>query len=98
MLRAFCCLGVVNDLGSLRRRDELGGAFPQYNLGAMYADGQGVIQDYVRAHMWFNIAASSGDKDAVKNRDIVAKRMNSTDISTAQKLARECVRKKYKWC
>ena len=73
-------------------------AVAQYNLGTMYDKGQGVLQDYVRAYMWFNIAASSGNKIASKNRDIVAKRMNSTDISTAQKLARECVRKKYKGC
>jgi TPR repeat protein len=77
---------------------EQGNAFAQSNLGGMYGNGTGVLQDYVRAYMWWNIAASSGDKDAVKNRDIVAKRMNSTDISAAQKLARECVRKKYKGC
>ena len=70
----------------------------QFNLGLMYALGTGVIQDNVYAHMWLNIAASSGDKDAVKNRDIVAKRMTPADISTAQKLARECASKKYKGC
>ena len=75
-----------------------GVADAQYNLGWMYSKGKGVPQDYVRAHMWFNIAASSGDKDASKNRDIVAKRMNSNQIETAQRLARECVRKKYKGC
>ena len=72
--------------------------FAQSNLGVMYGNGQGVLQDYVRSHMWFNIAASSGDEDAVKNRDIVAKRLTPADISAAQKLARECVRKKYKGC
>ena len=77
---------------------EQGIAFAQGNLGVMYGTGRGVIQDNVYAHMWLNIAASQGDKNAVKNRDIVAKRMNSTDISAAQKLARECVRKKYKGC
>ena len=77
---------------------EQGHADAQYNLGVMYAKGQGVIQDYVRAHMWWNIAASSGDKSSVKNRDIVVKRMTPSYISTAQKLARECVRKKYKGC
>ena len=41
---------------------------------------------------------SGESKNASKNRDIVAKKMNSTDISAAQKLARECVRKKYKGC
>ena len=73
-------------------------AYAQYNLGVMYANGQGVLQDNVYAHMWFNIAASSGDEVASKNRDIVAKKMNSTDISAAQKLARECIRKNYKGC
>ena len=70
----------------------------QSNLGVMYEYGQGVPQDYIRAHMWYNIAASSGDKNASINRDIVAKNMNPADISAAQKLARECVRKKYKGC
>jgi hypothetical protein len=48
--------------------------------------------------MWFNIAASSGDTDAVKKRDIIAKRMTSAQIAEAQKLARECVRKNYEGC
>jgi len=77
---------------------EQGDADAQNNLGNAYGRGQGVIQDYVRAHMWLNIAASSGDKTASKNRDIVAKRMTPARIEDAQKLARECVRKKYKGC
>ena len=77
---------------------EQGNADAQYNLGNAYERGQGVIQDFVYAYMWWNIAASSGDKSATKNRDIVAKRMTPADLSTAQKLARECVRKKYKGC
>ena len=64
----------------------------------MYYKGQGVIQDNVYAHMWWNIAASSGIKSAVKYRDFVAKRMNSNQIETAQKLAHQCVRKNYKGC
>ena len=77
---------------------EQGYADAQYNLGVMYGNGTGVIQDNVYAHMWFNIAASSGDEDASENRDIAAKRMTPADISTAQKLARECVRKNYTGC
>ena len=65
----------------------------------MYDYGQGVLQDYLRAHMWFNIAASSGEStNASKNRDIVAKGMNSNQIEKAQELARECSRKQYKDC
>ena len=57
-----------------------------------------VIQDNVYSHMWLNIAASSGDADAVNNRDIVAQNMTAADISKAQELARACVAKKYKGC
>ena len=70
----------------------------QSDLGGMCVNGQGVLQDNVRAYMWWNIAASSGDEMAVKNRGIVAKQMTPAQIAEAQKLARECVRKKYKGC
>ena len=77
---------------------EQGNASAQSNLGVMYAIGQGVIQDDVYAHMWGNIAASNGNEGGGELRDIVAKEMTPADISTAQKLARECVRKNYKGC
>ncbi len=77
-----------------RKAAEQGHATAQYNLGVMYGNGRGVTQDYVHAHMWFNLAASryppGEDRDqAVENRDIVAKRMSPAQISEAQKLARE---------
>jgi TPR repeat protein len=77
---------------------EQGDAAAQYNLGAMYHKGQGAIQDNVYSHMWSNIAAISGVKDAIKNRNIVAKQMTSAQLAEAQKLARKCIRKKYKGC
>ena len=55
----------------------------------MYVKGQGVPQDYVIAHMWFNLAAARGKKNAVKARDIVAAQMTPAQIAEAQKLARE---------
>jgi TPR repeat protein len=73
-------------------------AVAQNNLGFMYGNGKGVPQNYIRAYMWWNLAASSGYKDAVSGRDAVSKRMTPADISAAQKLTRECVRKKYKGC
>ena len=77
---------------------EQGDARAQYNLGWMYANGKGVIQDNLYAHMWSNIAASQGHEDAANNRDTVAKIMTPADISAAQNLARECVKKNYKGC
>ena len=75
---------------------EQGYAPAQNTLGVMYGSGQGVPQDYVRAHMWFNFSASTGDEDAIENRDFAAKQMTPSQIEEAQKLARECVAKNYK--
>ncbi len=91
-------LGVPQDeaeaVGWWRKAAEQGNTKAQYNLGVMYGNGEGVPQDYVQAHMWYNLAASrfppGEDHDkAVKNRDIVAKRMTPAQISEAHKLARE---------
>ena len=77
---------------------EQGQAKAQYNLGLMYALGKGVPQDRVYAHMWWNIAALTGDDSAKKNKKIVEKKMTSSQIEEAQRLARECVKKNYKGC
>ena len=81
--------------GTLAGRKRIGA---QYNLGVMYENGQGVPLDYVRAHMWYNIAASKGVGNAKKNRDIVVKKMTPEQIEKAQKLAQECAAKNYKGC
>jgi TPR repeat protein len=77
---------------------ELGNAYAQINLGTMYAYGQGVMQNNVYAHMWFNIAASNGNVTALKNRNILTRKMMAADISKAQDLARACVQKNLKAC
>ena len=41
--------------------------------------------------MWWNIAAASGDKYAIKERGIVAKRMTPSQLAKAQELARKFV-------
>ena len=70
-----------------------GHAAAQFNLGVMYANGEGVPQDYVKAHMWFNLAGAqttgSDREGAVKARDAVAENMTSEQIAEAQRLARE---------
>ena len=40
----------------------------------MYGNGQGVVQDYMRAHMWFNLSAVNGNLNAATNRDISARK------------------------
>ena len=96
-------LGVPQDYAEAvkwyRKAAEQGIAKAQYNLGFMYANGRGVSQDHVQAHMLFNLAASRfppGERRdrAVKNRDIIAKKMTPAQIAEAQKLAREWKPKK----
>ena len=70
----------------------------QSNLDVLYALGKGVLKDWVYAHMWGNIASSNGNENGGKLRDLAAKEMTPAQIAEAQKLARECVRKKYKGC
>jgi TPR repeat protein len=70
----------------------------QTNLGFMYGNGQGALEDYVRAHMWFNIAAINGDKDSVKNRNVAASKMTPKQIEQAQRMARECMASNFTKC
>ena len=44
-------------------------------LGRLYRQGLGAPQDYVQAHLWFNLAASRGEAEAVTERDALAARM-----------------------
>jgi S1-C subfamily serine protease len=70
-----------------RKAAEQGYAIAQYSLGLMYFNGQGAEQDYVSGHMWFNLAAARGTKDAVRARDFVAAKMTTVQIAEAQKRA-----------
>ena len=71
-----------------------GVAQAQNNLGWMYSKGQGVPKDSVSAHMWFNVAASNGNKDAVKNRNMLVEQMTPQQIEKAQEMARNWKPKK----
>ena len=55
-------------------------------LGRLYLQGVGVPQNYVQAHMWFNLAASRGEAEAIAERDALAAKMTPDAIAEAQKL------------
>ena len=46
-----------------------------------------MTQDYKKAYAWFNIAATNGNEEAIKLRDIVAKKMDAESLSEAQALS-----------
>ncbi len=68
---------------------EQGNAAAQFFLGFMYDRGRGVSQDYVQAHLWYNLAAARSNDTARRNRDIIAEKMTPAQIAEAQQLARE---------
>jgi hypothetical protein len=57
-----------------------------------------VVENYVLAHMWFNLAAANGDIPATKKRDLIATKMTPQQIAEAQKLARDCQARNFKNC
>jgi len=70
----------------------------QNNLGGMYFKGKGVPQDNVTSHMWFNIAAASGDEKGQKSRELIAEKMTPAEISEAQRRASACMASNYQDC
>jgi uncharacterized protein len=81
-----------------RKAAQQGLDISQHALSHMYKDGLGVKKDYIRAHLWANLAAAQGLEDAGVSRDSFAQNMSPAQIAKAQKLARECLARKYKGC
>jgi len=77
-----------------RQAAESGDEIAQFSLGKMYAEGKGVIKDYIQAHMWLNISNARGHKPAIKLRDALEKKMTKDQISKAQEMAKNWKPKK----
>ena len=82
------CIGLLTAMWFRRAADQ-GHAGVQFNLSTMYANGRGVPQDYVTAHMWANLAGARGDEEARELRDRLAEEMSAGKIAAAQRAARE---------
>ncbi len=70
----------------------------RYLAGCAAKQARVYHKDYVLAHIWSNIAAAKGVKNAQKIRGIIAGKMTLTDIEIAQKIAGECLESGYKNC
>ena len=57
----------------------------------MHQRGTGVLQDFCLAHMWFNIAASRGDRKAADRLAKIGTCMTLEQVAEAQKMARNWV-------
>lgn len=87
-LRAYQARDYTSAFSTLSPWAESGHPEAQFTLGQMYARGHGVIQSYLDAHKWFNLAASAGHPRAGAQRDAIASRMTSTQVARAQRQAR----------
>jgi hypothetical protein len=60
-----------------------------FERGMICASGRAGAIDMIAAHMWFNIAAMWGNKDAAAVRREIAQQMSDAEIGSAQKAARD---------
>jgi hypothetical protein len=86
------------DVADLQELAEQGDAAAQYNLGSMSYNGKGVLQDYVRAHMWANLSAAQGEENGRGLRETLAALMTPEQIAQAQAMARGCLESDYSDC
>ena len=75
-------------LGQLMQLAEAGDPDAQFIMGRMFGRGEGVLQDYIEAYKWYNLAASRGQRLAAAARDSVAAKMTPGQVAEAQELAR----------
>jgi len=61
----------------------------QFRLAEMYAEGRGTPRDLVLGHVWANLAAAQGDRQALVLRDVLASKMTTEQLVDAQRQARE---------
>ena len=61
---AVIVLSAQGDLYTVRQAAEQGDATAQFNLGVMYAKGEGVPQDDAAAVRWYRLAAEQGHASA----------------------------------
>ena len=82
--RALDAGSVDEALTQWRTAADAGDVRAMLALGRLYRQGRGVIQDYVEAHKWFNLAASRGEAAALEERDALAAKMAPEQVAAAQ--------------
>ena len=68
---------------------ESGVMVAQYYLGSMHANGQGITQDYVLAHMWYNLSSLQGLEGATNQIKLIEQQMSPQQIEQAQEMVKD---------
>ena len=64
-----------------------------FQMGIDRSVGRNGAVDMIAAHMWFNLAAAQGNRDAARYRQEIAGEMSAAEIAEAQRQAREWMRR-----
>jgi hypothetical protein len=75
------------NLRGRRLAAEQGNPAAQNDLGNMYAAGEVLPRDYVRAHMWLSLAVAHGYAAAAEARDRIARLMTPEQVAEAEQRA-----------
>jgi localization factor PodJL len=68
---------------------EFGLSDSQFNLAVLHENGLGVTQDLTLAYKWLALAAKSGDKEAIRRRDILQGKLTAEQMTKAEGLVAE---------
>lgn len=71
-----------------RKATQHGHAQAAYNLGAMYAIGNGVDENVFEAYVWISTAAARGYEKAHEIRDMIAANLTAEGTLAAQEQSR----------
>ena len=77
---------------------EQGNARGQFNLGFMYANGEGVPQNNVRAYVWFSVSAAQGYETGKNQRDMISELLTPSQLVQTQQIATKCFESGYQDC
>jgi hypothetical protein len=88
----------IPDFDATKSSAEQGNASAQFNLGYMYANGEGVPENYLTAYVWLSVSAAQGDQYAKDNIDIVKNKLTTDQLAQGQTLAAKCFESNFKDC
>lgn len=82
----------------IRSAAQQGDMKAQFNLGLMYATGEGVPENFVKAYSWVSIARAQGLTRADATKSYLREAMSPEQMAEAQSLSSRCFASDYKLC
>jgi len=73
-----------SNIAAIKKSAHEGNDKAQAQIGYLYYQGKGVPQNLVEAYAWLNLAAKSGSEQALAQRETIASKMTTTQVTKAQ--------------